>query len=254
MRSLAWIGLAALAVWLQALPGPAVADAAAQTVAQILDADTLRLEDGREIRLTGLRVSRPADRWSQAAKAVLQDRALGRRVALDPPEPGQDRRGRLLAQVTTADGLWLQGVLLEAGLARVETFADNHRPGFAKWAPEMLAIEAAARGTGRGLWSEPRFRVLGAAEAETAGEGFHLVEGRVVRVVERRDRFYLDFGQDWRRDFSVTILKRDRAAFKTAGLDPAELGDARLRVRGWMRMFNGPMIDLTHPQQIERLP
>lgn len=237
--------MAALAVWLQAWPGPAVAD----TVTHILDADTLRLEDGREIRLAGLRVSRPVDRWSRAARELLQDRAQGRQVTLEPPAPAQDRRGRLLAQVTTADGLWLQGLLLEAGLARVETFADN------PWrVPEMLAIEVAARGAGRGLWSEPRFRVLGAAEAETAGEGFHLVEGRVVRVVERRDRFYLDFGQDWRRDFSVTVLKRDRAAFKAAGLDPAELADARLRVRGWMRMFNGPMIDATHPQQIERIP
>jgi micrococcal nuclease len=247
--------LAALAAWLQAWPGLAVADTTragptrADTIAKVLDADTLRLEDGREIRLMGLRVSRPADRWSQAARELLQDRALGRQVALDPPEPPTDRRGRLLAQVTTAGGLWLQGLLLEAGLARVETFADNHQG-----APEMLAIEAAARGAGRGLWSEPRFRVLSAAEAETAGEGFHLVEGRVVRMVERRDRFYLDFGQDWRRDFSVTILKRDRAAFKAAGLDPADLADARLRVRGWMRMFNGPMIDATHPQQIERLP
>ncbi len=250
MRRLAWIGLAALAAWLQAWPGLAVAEPTrAGTIAAILDADTLRLEDGREVRLTGLRVSRPADRWSAAARALLQDRAVGRRVTLDPPEPGTDRRGRLLVQVTTAEGLWLQGMLLEAGLARVETFADNHRR-----APEMLAIEAAARGAGRGLWSDPRLRVLGATEAETAGEGFHLVEGRVVRVVERRDRFYLDFGQDWRRDFSVTILKRDRAAFKAAGLDPAELADARLRVRGWMRMFNGPMIDATHPQQIERIP
>jgi len=246
--------MAALAAWLLAwlLAWPGLAFA--QTVAQILDADTVRLEDGREIRLMGLRVSRPADRWSRAARELLQDRALGRQVALDPPAPAQDRRGRLLAQVTVqgptpADGPWLQGLLLEAGLARVETFADN------PWrASEMLAVEAAARGAGRGLWSEPRFRVLGAAEAEMAGEGFHLVEGRVVRVVERRDRFYLDFGQDWRRDFSVTVLKRDRAAFKAAGLDPADLADARLRVRGWMRMFNGPMIDATHPQQIERLP
>ena len=245
MRRLAWIGLAMLAAWLQAWPGLANAD----TVAAVLYADTLRLEDGREIRLAGLRVSRPADRWAQAARTLLQDRALGRAVALDPPEPATDRRGRLLAQVTADPGLWLQGLLLEAGLARVETFADN------PWrAPEMLAIEAAARAAGRGLWSEPRFRVLGALDAETASEGFHLVEGRVVRVVERRDRFYLDFGQDWRRDFSVTILKRDRAAFKMAGVDPAELADARLRVRGWMRMFNGPMIDATHPQQIERLP
>ena len=37
-------------------------------------------------------------------------------------------------------------------------------------------------------------------------------------------------------------------------MDPADLADARLSVRGWMRMFNGPMIDATHPQPIERLP
>ncbi len=100
---------------------------------------------------------------------------------LEPAEPSQDRRGRLLAQVTaqgpkTANGSWLQGMLLEAGLARVETFADNHLR-----ATEMLAIEAAARQAGKGLWSDPRFRVLGAAEAETAGEGFRIVEGRVTR-------------------------------------------------------------------------
>jgi endonuclease YncB( thermonuclease family) len=244
MRWFVRIGMAVLAAWIGA-----AAPGVAQTVASVLDADTLRLSDGREVRLTGLRVSRPADRWTEAARLLLRDRALGRAATLDPAEPPLDRRGRLLAQATTTEGLWLQGLLLEAGLARVETFADNHLR-----ASDMLAAEASARLAGKGLWSDPRFHVLSAAEAEKAGEGFHIVEGRVTRVAERRDRFYLDFGPDWRRDFSVAILKRDRAAFKAAGLDPAELGDARLRVRGWLRMFNGPMIDLTHPQQIERLP
>ena len=222
---------------------------AADTVAAVPEADTLRLADGRQVRLTGLRIARPADRWTQAAQALLEARALGQRAILDPSDPVRDRRGHLLAQVTIDPGLWLQGAVLEAGLARVETFADQHAR-----AAEMLAIEARARAAGRGLWSDPRFRVLGAAEAEAAREGFHVVEGQVARVAERRDRFYLDFGQDWRRDFSVAILKRDRAAFVAAGLDPATLADARLRVRGWMRMFNGPMIDATHPAQIERLP
>ncbi len=223
--------------------------AAAGSVETVTEGDTLRLTDGREVRLAGLRIARPADRWTDQARALLQRIVQGRSLVLDPADPPKDRRGRLLAQATLDTGIWLQGAVLEAGLARVETFADNHRR-----AGDMLAAEAAARGAGRGLWSDPRFRILSAADAEKAGEGFHLVEGRVTRVVERRDRFYLDFGQDWRRDFSVAILKRDRAAFKAAELDPADLADARLRVRGWMRMFNGPMIDLTHPQQIERLP
>ncbi len=53
MRSIVRIGLAVLAVWLGASP------LAAQTVTEILDADTLRLQDGRELRLMGLRVARP---------------------------------------------------------------------------------------------------------------------------------------------------------------------------------------------------
>jgi hypothetical protein len=73
----------------------------------------------------------------------------------------------------------------------------------------------------------------------------------VLRVTERRDRLYLDFGPDWRRDFTVSIAKRDRAAFRAAGIDPAGLLDASVRVRGWVRVHNGPMIEATHPEQIE---
>ena len=73
------------------------------------------------------------------------------------------------------------------------------------------------------------------------------------RVTERRGRFYLDFGADWRRDFTVAIALGDRARFRAAGLDPAGLEGATLRVRGWMRRLNGPMIEATHPEQIERL-
>jgi hypothetical protein len=138
--------------------------------------------------------------------------------------------------------------MLEAGLARVETFADNRAR-----AAEMLAVEARARAAGRGLWADARFRVWTAAEAERLVEGFHLVEGRVQRVTERRDRLYVDFGPDWRRDFTVSIAKRDRARFRAAGVDLASLVDATVRVRGWVRAYNGPMIEATHPEQIERI-
>jgi len=32
-----------------------------------------------------------------------------------------------------------------------------------------------------------------------------------------------------------------------------DLKDQRVRVRGWVRQFNGPLIDVTHPEQIEVL-
>lgn len=214
-----------------------------------LDGDTLALEGGAVLRLAGIRAPKgeAEARFAEAARAKLTALAAGQALTLQIAGPERDRHGRIPAQATRADGVWLQGAMLEAGLARVETFADNPAR-----AAEMLALEAAARQARRGLWGDRRYRVLTPKEAERAGDGFQLVEGRVERVTERRGRFYLDFGADWRRDFTVAIALGDRARFRAAGLDPAGLEGAVLRVRGWMRRLNGPMIEATHPEQIER--
>jgi endonuclease YncB( thermonuclease family) len=253
----------ALAIcWLVVAPALAWADDDGARVAAAIDGDTLRLTDGRELRLIGLRAPKAGPRvdarerafaadardraFAAEATRLLDAQSAGKTLTLDTGGLAQDRRGRLLAQATTEAGIWLQGAMLAAGLARVETFADNRAR-----AAEMLAMEAEARAAGRGLWADPRFRVLTAEEAERVVDGFHLVEGRVLRVTERRDRLYMDFGPDWRRDFTVSIAKRDRAAFRAAGIDLAKLVGATLRMRGWVRVYNGPMIEATHPEQIE---
>ena len=215
-----------------------------------LDGDTLALEGGATLRLIGIRAPKGAAeaRFAGPAQQKLQSLAAGQTLSLQAGGLDHDRHGHILAQATRADGVWLQRAMLEAGLARVETFADNRAR-----AAELLAAEAVAREARRGLWADARYRVLTPEEAERASDGFHLVEGRVRRVTERRGRFYLDFGADWRRDFTVAIAGGERARFRAAGLDPAALEGARIRVRGWMRRYNGPMIDATHPEQIERL-
>jgi micrococcal nuclease len=43
-------------------------------------------------------------------------------------------------------------------------------------------------------------------------------------------------------------------AFTAAGIDLKALAGKRLRVRGWVMWRNGPMIEATHPEQIELLP
>jgi endonuclease YncB( thermonuclease family) len=230
---------------------PAAAEAGETARARAaLDGDTLALADGSLLRLIGIRAPKgEADKpFALAARDALDALAAGRTLTIEITGAGRDRHGRILAHARREDGVWLQGAMLEAGLARVETFADNRAR-----AAEMLALEDAARKEGRGLWRDRRFRVLTPGEAERAGDGFHLVEGRVERVTERRGRFYLDFGADWRSDFTVAVASGDRPRFRALGLDPAGLEGARLRVRGWMHRLNGPMIDATHPEQIERL-
>ncbi|MDX1711308.1 MAG: hypothetical protein R3316_09250 [Rhodovibrionaceae bacterium] len=68
-----------------------------------------------------------------------------------------------------------------------------------------------------------------------------------------RGRVYLNYGEDWRRDFTVTLDRKTAARFRDEGIDPLAYEGRRLRVRGWVKSFNGPMIEVTHPEQIEVL-
>jgi hypothetical protein len=40
---------------------------------------------------------------------------------------------------------------------------------------------------------------------------------------------------------------------RESGIVFKSLQGVRLRARGWLRSFNGPLIDITHPEQIEVL-
>jgi micrococcal nuclease len=75
----------------------------------------------------------------------------------------------------------------------------------------------------------------------------------VFDVGEGGGRFCLNFTRDWRRDFTVSIARKDARAFAAAGLDPKTLEGKRLRVRGWLAWRGGPSIEATHPEQIELL-
>ena len=80
-----------------------------------------------------------------------------------------------------------------------------------------------------------------------------LVEGRIARAAPTSIYWYANFGELYRRDFTVRIPKAEERAFTAAGLDLAGLGGRRVRVRGWLFEENGPMIEITHPLALEVL-
>ncbi|WP_042442231.1 thermonuclease family protein [Azospirillum sp. B510] len=236
------------------------APAESPRVTAVLDGDTLELEDGRRVRLAGIEAAKPprhadpADGrvWplAEAATMALSDLALGRRVALHGPAP-VDRHGRLLAHLVREDGLWLQSALLARGLARVHT-----RPDARAYAAELLAGEEAARNAGRGLWRSRVYAVRDAADPEGLArdrDSFQLVEGVVLAVTKGGGESWLDFGADWRSDVTIHIGRAAMREVTRAGIDPLSYEGRRLRVRGWITLRNGPMIEITHPEQIERL-
>jgi endonuclease YncB( thermonuclease family) len=221
----------------------------------VIDGDTLVLDTGQEVRLVGLQAPKlPLGRrgfkaWPLAneAKAALERLALGRRLTLHHGGRETDRHRRLLAHLADAEtGLWIQGALLAEGMARVYTFKDNRSA-----IPEMLALERAARTAQRGIWSYPYYAVR---KSDTAGrdvDSFQLVEGTVHAVAERKGKTFLNFGADWRSDFTVLVESADAKAFRAAGMTLTDLAGKRIRVRGWVKSWNGPLIEATHPEQIE---
>jgi endonuclease YncB( thermonuclease family) len=212
------------------------------TVKAVRDARTLILADGRTLRLAALDI--PAGH--EMALRTLE----GRPLILKASAEAHDRYGRLTAFASLPDTTQtVQESLVSAGEARV-----SDRIGGQGCAGALLALERQAREGRRGLWADPNFAPLraddyGRMRAERGR--FVLVEGKVLSVRESGATIYVNFGRRFTRDFSVTILRRLRAGFTAAGVEPSALQGRRIRVRGWLEYRRGPIIDVAAPEQIE---
>jgi len=225
---------------------------------EIVDGDTLVLDNGKQVRLVGLQAPKlPLGRkgfrkWPLAdeAKAALAQLALHRRLTLSYGGREVDRHGRLLAHLADAEtGRWIQGTMLALGMARVYTFKDNR-----SLIPAMLALERNARAAKRGIWGHSYYAIRTADEVGRDIGSFQVVEGRVFAVAERKSTTFLNFDPNWHEDFTIVVRGRDSRAFREAGMDLKALEGQRVRVRGWVKSWNGPAVEATHPEQIERIP
>jgi len=230
-------------------------------VVSVVDGDTVVLTDGRHVRLVGIQAPKLAlgrtnfEDWPLAdeAKRAVEEWVLDQDVHLYLTPAPQDRHGRVLAHVTRqADGetdkVWLQGELLKRGLARVYTFPDNR-----VLAAELLAFEDQARSAQLGMWALVHYMVRTPYALAADVGTFQIVEGRVLDTAEVKKTIYVNFGKNWRSDFTVKISTRDAKLFAEAGIDLLALKGKRVRVRGWIKSQNGPMIELDHPERLEIL-
>jgi endonuclease YncB( thermonuclease family) len=221
-------------------------------IAGVPAGDRVVMADGRTVRLAGVRLAGPAEPAAApaaAAQAALTQLVSGQSVRLGTEAPTHDRFGQLVAHLERADGLWLQGTLLEQGRVQVQT-----RPGETARATEMLALERAAREARRGLWAEPAFAVRAAEDLTGVIGSFQIVRGRVRRVAPTERYLYLNFGADWRTDFTVRLARAERGRLEARlGHDIAALEGRLVEVRGFVLEAAGPLIALSHPEQFEVL-
>ena len=217
-------------------------------VAAVADTRSLRLEDGREIRLAGI-ARGGADRAN--SRAALSAIAAGREVTLHGDDDTPDRYGRQGAFVFVAGSEHsVQSELLRRGEALVSSNISEKN-----CAAALAAAENAARDARLGIWG----KTSAIKNAESPGDilsaigHFTVVEGRVLSVRQAGAMTYLNFGRNWTRDFAATISRRIIPAFESANLGPKSLENRRIRVRGIVSSRGGPRIELFRVGQIEVL-
>lgn len=216
-------------------------------VAGVIDARTIRLDDGRVIRLAGL-APLPADR-SPGAAATLADIAIGRTVSLHGDSNAPDRYGRQHAWVF-AEG---QEASLQAALTTVGAGFRDIISMDAGCRSGLERSEQAAHAAGLGLWAAPA-AVKNAERPDDFSTDlghFVVVEGRVRSVRQSGGTTYVNFGRRWIEGFAVVVPARAVSAFEAAGLGLKGLQERQLRVRGYLMRRGGPRIEALRPDQIE---
>ncbi|WDR01422.1 thermonuclease family protein [Devosia algicola] len=231
-------------------------------VVQVTDGDTIVLDSGIVVRMIGTQAPKlPLGRagfetWPKAqdAKEALEKLALDHQVRLKYGGEQVDRYDRALAQVfvvTEGGEIWAQEAMVEQGMARVYSFADNR-----KCLDQLYAAEGRARTARLGIWSDPYYSIRLADHPDRILDRvghYELVEGRVLLADEAGGRVYLNFGRRWKEDFTAVIEAPAQKLFAALDRDPLQLEGALVRIRGWVDERDGPRIEITHPEQIEVL-
>lgn len=225
-------------------------------VMKVIDAQTFMGEDKNIYTLGGIEipnaVTGKADITADAAEALtelIEGQELKTYLTKKKDQGRLNRMNQMIVQAELRQGsIWVQGEMLARGMARVRTTPSNP-----ELAAEMFALENEARAVKRGLWAQEKLQVLSPETAIGTENSFQLVEGAPISAAVTRNMIFLNFSEDYKKDFTIGFPTKLRTAFARQGIDPLQFAHTKIRARGWVQSYNGPFIEIDHPQQIEIL-
>lgn len=203
-------------------------------VARVSDGDTLKLQDGRSVRVLGInapeithgkKAGEPLGRESRAAAQVFIDATQGR-VRLGVERQNLDRYGRLLAHVYDKNGRSLAVVQLRAGMALQIAVPPNTAQKQC-----LLQSEQEARGKRRGLWRNSYWQPLPTKAMRGTETGFRQLRGRITNV-SINSAVWLEF----EGKLVARVAKKDWSAFGYQKADWLALKGKEVELRGWISL------------------
>jgi len=217
------------AIWLTGAQAfcPAPSGLTSVTVQRVVDGDTLRLSDGRSVRMIGLNTPELAKqgRSDEPFAVVARQRlealvaASDGHVGLLPGKEGKDRYGRTLAHVYGTDGANLEAQMLAEGLGFQVAVAPN-----VDLVSCQQAAERSAREAGLGVWRQSP--VLKAEQINASG--FAVLSGRVSNVQRNRGGLWIEL-QD---SVVLRVAPNVLGQFDASALE--KLKGKQIEARGWV--------------------
>ena len=217
-------------------------------VRHIHDGDTLRLSDGRKVRLIGIntpelaRKQKPAEAFASEAKQALKTLVKkGQPIKLIYGKDKKDHYGRILAHAFSASGQNIQQALLSQGLARVITIPPN-----TKFTRCYLAIENTARCNRLGLWKNRA--VIKAKQLSNQHLGFQLIQGTVNNITTNSKGIWLNIDHT----LTVGIRPKNQHLFDKKTIN--NYLNQSITIRGWLnksRKATPYYLRVKHPLSIQ---
>ncbi|MCF7907721.1 MAG: thermonuclease family protein [Candidatus Omnitrophica bacterium] len=226
-------------------------------VSKVIDGDTIKLSNGKLLRYIGL--DTPEVRSKKDGKFIYDPQPFsleateynrklveGKAVRIEFDLEKQDKYGRLLGYCFIGD-TFVNAKLIQEGLAVLYTYPPN-----VKYVDKFVSLQKQARAKKQGLWES--YEVIDQEQAYKYIGQIRTVRGRVLSTYKSSKCLFLNFGGDYKHDFTVVIFNNAFSAFTQQKIDPITFYRNKIvEVSGRIREYNGPEIIVNTPYEIQIL-
>lgn len=223
-------------------------------VTKVIDGDTVRLSNGRTLRYIG--IDTPETKIKQGrkflyspqpfaidAKKLNEKLVKNKAITVEYDVEPVDKYDRDLGYCF-ADGIFVNAKLIEEGLAVTYTYPPN-----VKYTDLFVNLQQDARKNKKGLWGV--YETINSSQAENYINQVRTVTGKVVSTSQSKKCLYLNFGTNYKEDFTVVIFKNSLQLFFDKGIQPQNFYTGKtVEVSGRIRKYNGPEIIVSTPGEI----
>ena len=218
----------------------------------VISGDQIQLPDNTILRLQDIKAPEfwpqgsPYKSWpyGSRSKSALNDYLSGYTLTAFCNKKHKTHSGDTLAHIKRGKE-WVQQWMVKNGHAYVFPAF-----GVGLQSQELRGDEALARQANIGLWASNEATTVSATSDQLRPSWFQLVRGTVISANSVRKTHYLNFGDNWRKDFTVQFGNKVEKQLQALEISVRSLKGKTLEVRGYVEWSAGPKIIVTHADQI----